>query len=107
MPGAVLGLSDPAQRSTGTWHLARAAAHPDGHKRDLGVVTARTFLKGLPRLWLLGFQVGVGGGVGRCGKDRGQGTLWSQMPEGLALLGSGRRVPSAWPPCAPSTSRAF
>lgn len=75
VPGAVLGLSDPARRSTGTWHLARAAAHPDGHKRELEVVTARTFLQGLSRLQLLGFQVGVGGGVGRCGKDRGEGTV--------------------------------
>lgn len=71
VPGAVLGLGDPAQRATGTWHLVRAAADPEGlSKTDLGVVAVRTFLQRLPRLGLLGFQVVRGDGAGRCGKER-------------------------------------
>lgn len=109
------GLNDPAQRSSGTCHLAQLAVHPDSCKRDLGAVTAKTFLQGRSRLGLLGFQVwrAVWVGVGRTGPSTLVALVPTEPRAGFARKSgpceppAGHPVPSVCPHCPPHISRHF
>lgn len=100
MLGVLLGLSDPLQRSMGTWHVAQVAGHPDSHKGDVGAGTTESFLQRLSRSGLLGFQ--VWGWHGWMWEEQGHSSMGAPMatvPPRWALAGSGGPL-SPQGPCA-------